>query len=283
MSKDKTLTRAAFAEAHGVTERTVARWLAAGDAVARGERILVAKSDELLEARGLGRFGRTTPSPPPPKKSKPRARKKKAAAPSQKKASPKKKQRRKSKAKPPKAEKSAPPADPETMSKAEFARSHHVAESSVTRWIRAGEVMTKDGRVLVAESNARLEGRKLGRFGRVDSSPEPSTNGNGKPPEEDSGDWTYSEAKRRKEIELALKHRIAREEKEGRLVDREEERREQYAVARQVREALLSWSGRVAAEMAVDLGIEASDLGAVLEGYVRRFLNDQADELLRSP
>jgi hypothetical protein len=92
----------------------------------------------------------------------------------------------------------------------------------------------------------------------------------------DPANWTLLEAQRQKEIHLAEKHRLDKEEREGRLVDREAAERLFFHTHRLTRDRWQNWIPRVAPLVAADLGIDQVKLAVVLEKYVRQELVEQA-------
>lgn len=164
------------------------------------------------------------------------------------------------------------------VNQTKFAEMHAVSKKTVTKWKAQGLLIMDEGLVDVNETDKILADRKNGRYRVIDE----------KPPAEDdeapSGDEIQSnistfEAQRLKEIELARKHRLQRQQLEGDLLDRAEVERVQFDIARQERDALLAWPAQVHALMAVELGVDAGALSATLEKYVRQYLGDRAREI----
>jgi len=187
------------------------------------------------------------------------------------------------------------------VNQAEYARLHGVSRKTVTQWKAKGLLVFSKGKVDVRKSDQRLEGHGLGRY-RGDTQPsggsEVTPGGNAgaqkqdaasRPKKGDDGapldlskppeDWSYAEALRRKEIELVRKHELQRRVTEGELVPRAEVEKENFAIARQERDALLGWPAQISAVMAAELGVDPGLLSAVLERYVRDFLINRADQL----
>jgi len=135
----------------------------------------------------------------------------------------------------------------------------------------------ESGKVAVEPTDKRLKANGVGKY-RVQNMPAEvngnGTNGRDSVPvdPEDPSTWTQAEARRQKEVELALRRRREREIEEGRFVEREKADFTIRQMAARFREGLLSWPGRVAAEMAADLGVTPEELGPVMEVYVRDFL-----------
>jgi DNA-binding transcriptional MerR regulator len=103
--------------------------------------------------------------------------------------------------------------------------------------------------------------------------PELPKNGNG------NGAMTLTEARTRKESALARLRELDVELREADYIPRAEYKQDARDFGARVREQLLAWPGRVAAEIAADLDVDASLVGSTLEGYVRRLLTDMADGL----
>ncbi len=80
---------------------------------------------------------------------------------------------------------------------------------------------------------------------------------------------SYDEARRLKEVYLALLHRQEYEKKSGSLVDLDLASSILFESARAARDAWLNWPSRVGAIVAADLGIASADtVTAVLAKYV---------------
>lgn len=84
---------------------------------------------------------------------------------------------------------------------------------------------------------------------------------------------SYDEARRLKEVYLALLHRQQYEQKSGSLVDLDLASSILFESARAARDAWLNWPSKIGALVAADLGIAAADtVTAVLAQYVHEQL-----------
>ncbi|HHX4055441.1 TPA: hypothetical protein ACU967_002248 [Burkholderia contaminans] len=79
---------------------------------------------------------------------------------------------------------------------------------------------------------------------------------------------TIEEARRVKEVYLALLNRLTYEEKSGALINLELARTVLFECARAARDSWLNWPARVAPLIAADLGIEADKMTEILTEHV---------------
>jgi hypothetical protein len=160
---------------------------------------------------------------------------------------------------------------------AAFARLHHVAKPTVLGWRKRGYlVLTADGKVDVAGSNARLAARpSVNRGGVAKVLP-------GKPPDQpdkpdgDPANWSRQEALRQREIAQARLAQIEADRAAGLMVpiaDVTDAVRGEYHI---VRTALLGMASKLAHRLAAAATPEAC--GALVDGEVRAILTELAQD-----
>ncbi|WP_144142662.1 hypothetical protein [Paraburkholderia sp. BCC1884] len=81
---------------------------------------------------------------------------------------------------------------------------------------------------------------------------------------------SFDEARRIKEVYLALLNRLEFEQKSGALIDLELATSILFETARAARDAWLNWPAKFAPLIASELGVEADKVTDVLTGYVHR-------------
>lgn len=91
------------------------------------------------------------------------------------------------------------------------------------------------------------------------------------------GGTTFLQAKTSNEVLKAQELRLRLERLKGELVDRARATALVFRLARQERDAWLTWPARVAALLAADLGVQPAALQTALETHVRAHLTDLAD------
>ncbi|MFM0736552.1 hypothetical protein PQQ51_04785 [Paraburkholderia xenovorans] len=172
------------------------------------------------------------------------------------------------------------------VKQSEFAELCDVSRQAVLNWKREGKLVMQGARVDVDASLARL-GRVRKGGSPVQSEPAASRVVE---IELDPGETlddaaarlvgeidvdatSYDEARRLKEVYLALLHRQDYEQKSGSLVDLDLASSILFESARASRDAWLNWPSKVGALVAADLGIAAADkVTAVLSEYVHQQL-----------
>lgn len=97
------------------------------------------------------------------------------------------------------------------------------------------------------------------------------------PPESEGEEVKLAEARRRKEVALAELRELQVRQQRGELLGADEVASGEREIAHRVKTSLLAWPGQVSANLAADLGVDAGPVGAALERYVRRLLEDMAD------
>ena len=88
---------------------------------------------------------------------------------------------------------------------------------------------------------------------------------------------TFLQARTANEVLKARLRRMELQQREGELVDRARATALVFRLARQERDVWLGWPARVAALMAVELGVDAHALQTVLETHVREHLASLAE------
>ena len=88
---------------------------------------------------------------------------------------------------------------------------------------------------------------------------------------------TYVEARTAHEIAKAHLARLKLQERKGELVDRAQAAAHVFRLARQERDAWLTWPARIAALMAAELGLEPHAMQTALESHVRAHLFELAE------
>lgn len=182
------------------------------------------------------------------------------------------------------------------VSKSEYARMHGVSHTAVNKWQRAGWLVMQGFRVDVDASNAKLaryrnsaDGRAARSRGKVSEKPKPETDAETKVPAVEllpgeSVDaaaerltagatidlqMPVEEAKRIKEVYLALLNRLDYEQKSGALIELMLAQQVIFDAFRSARDAWLNWPVRFGPVVAADLGIDESErVTAVLTKYV---------------
>ena len=91
------------------------------------------------------------------------------------------------------------------------------------------------------------------------------------------GGTTFLQAKTANEVLKAQERRLRLERLKGELVDRARATALVFRLARQERDAWLTWPARVAALLATELGVEPAALQTALETHVRDHLTDLAE------
>ncbi|MBU9379414.1 hypothetical protein [Burkholderia gladioli] len=169
------------------------------------------------------------------------------------------------------------------MKQSEFAELCGVSRQAVLNWKREGKLVMDGARVDVDPSLAQL-----GRV-RRGGSPVPLDAPDGakveveiQPGESidqaaerlaseiDVDGTSFDEARRIKEVYLALLHRLDFEKKSGALVDLETASTVLFEEFRAQRDAWLNWPAKVGPLIASELGIDADKITAVLVAHVHK-------------
>jgi hypothetical protein len=91
------------------------------------------------------------------------------------------------------------------------------------------------------------------------------------------GGTTFLQAKTANEVLKAQERRLRLQKMRGEHVDRARATALVFRLARQERDAWVNWPARVAAQMAVQLGLDPHRMQKVLETHVRDHLSELAD------
>ncbi len=91
------------------------------------------------------------------------------------------------------------------------------------------------------------------------------------------GGTTFLQAKTANEVLKAQERRLRLQKLKGELIDRARTTAHVFRLARQERDAWLTWPARVAALMAADLGAEPAAMQKALETHVRAHLDELAE------
>jgi hypothetical protein len=171
------------------------------------------------------------------------------------------------------------------VTKSAFARLHGVTRQAVHRWAEDGFLsLTASGLVDVEESDARLEGARLGKFSAEDAPRRRQQSIDeflaglleGK-----SG--TKAAAGQVKDSALAGLRALEFQKKAGALIPLDEAQTTFFECAHGFRDALLAWPGQVGPLIAADLEVPAARVTDILETHVRHLLAGLGEpELLKN-
>ena len=92
-----------------------------------------------------------------------------------------------------------------------------------------------------------------------------------------SGGTTFLQAKTANEVLKAQERRLKLSKLKGDLIDRGRALALVFRLAREARDAWVTWPARAAALMAADLGVEPAQMQKALERHVRAHLDDLAE------
>lgn len=178
---------------------------------------------------------------------------------------------------------------PKGLSQRAYAERSGVSRPMVQKWGRSGRlVLYDDGSINAEASDARR------RANADPSQPSQAAARQSQPAEAElstgeGGGTTYLRARAMHEVLRVQRAQILLEEKRGALVDRSAAERLIFRLAREERDAWVTWPARVAALMAAEIaaGIEADSgvavsigtgqVQAILERHVREQLDALAD------
>lgn len=91
-----------------------------------------------------------------------------------------------------------------------------------------------------------------------------------------SGGTTFLQARTANEVLKAQERRLRLQKLKGELVERDRAAALVFRLAREEREAWITWPARVAALMASELGVEVAAMQKILEDHVRSHLEELA-------
>jgi hypothetical protein len=168
------------------------------------------------------------------------------------------------------------------MKQSEFAELCGVSRQAVLSWKQEGKLVMQGARVDVDVSLARL-GRVRKGGSPVAADAAPATVEIDIQPGEtveqaadrlagdiDVNTTSFDEARRVKEVYLALLNRLEFEQKSGALVDLETASTILFEEFRAQRDAWLNWPTKIGPLLAADLGVEAEKVTTALTGYVHK-------------
>jgi hypothetical protein len=168
------------------------------------------------------------------------------------------------------------------VKQSEFAELCGVSRQAVLNWKQEGKLVMQGARVDVDASLARL-GRIRKGGSPVATDAAPATVDIDLQPGEtieqaadrlvgdiDVNATSFDEARRVKEVYLALLNRLEFEQKSGVLVDLETASTILFEEFRAQRDAWLNWPARVGPILAAELGVEADRLTGALTAYVHK-------------
>lgn len=167
------------------------------------------------------------------------------------------------------------------VSQRQYAAHAGVSLGLVQKMNRQGRLVKhEDGSVNLEATDAmraRTEGPNS--KGQQEGPPEPSFEeaAHGDSAESVGDGDSYSEARRVGQIIKVRREKLALDTERGALVDADRARKLAFEMFRLERDAWLNWPARVAAVMASELGVEASEMERVLDSHVREHLADIAE------
>lgn len=167
------------------------------------------------------------------------------------------------------------------LTQREYAERLGVSRGLISKMRNQGRiVLHEDGSINVEatdELRAHTEGPES--KGQKDEPDEPSFDeaAHGDEAEAVSDSDTYSEARRVGQIIKVRREKLQLDTERGALVDADRARKLAFEMFRLERDAWLNWPARVAAVMASELGIDASEMERVLDSHVREHLTDIAE------
>ena len=164
------------------------------------------------------------------------------------------------------------------MSERRYAAHVGLSRGAIQKAKAAGRlVLFPDGSIDPARSDAL-------RVGATDPSktrrPEPPPAASAReavPAPPASGGTTFLQARTSHEVLKAQERRLRLDRLKGELVERDKAKALVFRLARQERDAWVTWPARVAALMAAEIGTDAATMQRVLETHVRAHLDALAD------
>jgi hypothetical protein len=189
------------------------------------------------------------------------------------------------------------------VTQAEWARDHGFSRQYVQKLLKQGKIQLKDGKIDPLDADRRLSAFR-DPIQHAVKAPKPAKTGQKQAyrrhevveddhaDENDGIDDTTGlredelpssslpdqllRARIKKEREDGLLKEMERRKRQGELIDAEEVRAATQTRALAEREAQLAWPRRVAADMAVELGVDERLLLQVLAKYVRQHLQERS-------
>lgn len=99
--------------------------------------------------------------------------------------------------------------------------------------------------------------------------------------EDEHAGITYAEARRRREIEKLRKEELENSQRRGELVSRDTASKLVQELAAAARSSWTQWTAQVYAELAAELGVDATKLHQILDRFVRQRLQEVSDAPLK--
>jgi hypothetical protein len=157
------------------------------------------------------------------------------------------------------------------ISQRAYAKQRGVNESAIRKAIKAGRI------TLLADGT--IDPNRADRDWQQNTDVTKNTVGNSTAPvrTQDTAGTTLIQARTICEVNKAQTGKIKLAKLKGELVDRSHAIALVYKLARTERDAWLNWTGRISAQMAASLGIDAHTLHSALENAVRDHLAELGD------
>lgn len=162
-----------------------------------------------------------------------------------------------------------------------YARHRGMSDTAVHKAIRTGRIPTEaDGTIDVDKADQAWElnteipktGARQGAVRVKLDQPDSLSNHTGNPNSTHTNSTTLLQAKTANEVVKAQTNKLRLSQLKGELVDRSLVVTQVFKLARQERDAWLNWPGRVAAQLAASLDVDAHRLHVLLESAVRDHL-----------
>jgi hypothetical protein len=172
------------------------------------------------------------------------------------------------------------------LSVREYARRRGVSHTAVRKAVQTGRIPQEpDGTIDPAKADAAWDAR-TDPARKMPSAPvsaaiaapppvAPDPKPTASPPPAPSG-ATFAQARTMHEVAKAQKARLQVDRLKEEVVDRARASALVFKLARQERDAWITWPARVAAQMALEAGIDAHTMQTLLETYVRDHLGELA-------
>ncbi|TAN61233.1 MAG: elements of external origin [Magnetospirillum sp.] len=176
------------------------------------------------------------------------------------------------------------------LSVREYARRRGVSHTAVRKAVQTGRIPQEpDGTIDPAKADAAWDARTDPARKMPSASPPmaatqvraPATPASPSPPQPPqpapaASGATFAQARTMHEVAKAQKARLQVDRLKEEVVDRARASALVFKLARQERDAWITWPARVAAQMALQAGIDAHTMQTLLETYVRDHLGELA-------
>jgi hypothetical protein len=173
------------------------------------------------------------------------------------------------------------------LSVREYARRRGVSHTAVRKAVQTGRIPQEpDGTIDPAKADAAWDAR-TDPARKMPSAPVPTAaiapslaapgpKPTASPPPPAPSGATFAQARTMHEVAKAQKARLQVDRLKEEVVDRARASALVFKLARQERDAWITWPARVAAQMAIEAGIDAHTMQTLLETYVRDHLGELA-------